>query len=497
MTLQDIWCAFSWTHPRLKSKDELCSLELETEREMLVPALKMCDIVNECRSQGCHVIFISDMYLSSKFLCEVMREHGFFQDGDSLYVSCECNAEKTNGEVFKYIREKEGLSFRRWHHYGDNMQCDYKVPRKLGIKSTLVKYDYTPYQKQWMENDYSLGFKYQGVMSGIGRALHYSTKWTTHTDFVLDIIAPFYCSLVYRMMKDAEQRGIKRLYFCARDAYMMYEIAKHYSPLFSSIECRFLYISRKALYEGDDKAKLSYYEQVGLATKKDYIGIVDIRSSGKTLQFLNQFLSSKGFKPVRGYYFELFIARIPSFEISDYYCELSGIYNPFSSGKMVDTWQIWESFMPMNSIQNTVDYEIIGAKAQPLFGSDETDGTPKIQQTQIIDHGYWCTIHESLIHAFACEFISTGLWKYADSVFKISINTAFSFIDKPRKQYLLALEDLYGVKEWESRFVPFVRKESWLRLLHTHGKDSIWKYGTLIYNNFYDVIKFVKSLRRR
>ena len=495
-TLEDIWAEMDWTHPLLKSKKELCELEQELEREMLVPVLSMRDKVNECRKSGNKIIFISDMYLSSKFLIDVMRTLGFYQDGDALYVSCESNAAKYDGGLFQYVKEKEGLtSFRHWHHYGDNKLGDYKVPKKLGIKCTLINHEYTPYQKQWKDNDYSLGFKYPGILAGLGRALHYSEEWNTHTDFVLDIIAPFYCSLVYRMMNDAKEHGIKRLYFCARDAYMMYKIALEYKVLFPEIECKFLYISRKALYEGDDEAKIKYYEQEGLATKIDYVGIVDIRSSGKTLQYLNNYLEDNGYRKIRGYYYELFIARIPSYAVEDYYCEMSGNYNPYSSGRMVDTWQIWENFMPMNMIPKTVNYVLADGIAQPVFGTDATDGTPKIQQTEIIQHDQWCIIHEKLILLFCQSFIHTGMSHYVDAIFQMSIDRIFSFINNPLPEYLVALEDLYGVREHGSTFVPFVKKETWLRLLFTHAKDSIWKYGTLKYSNFYETFMLIKKLK--
>ena len=103
MTLQDIWDAFDWKHPQLKQKDDLIALEQQLEREMLVPVLSMRDKVNECRNKGQHIIFISDMYLPSEFLRDVMHESGFLHDGDSLYVSCECGVEKWGGELFKYV----------------------------------------------------------------------------------------------------------------------------------------------------------------------------------------------------------------------------------------------------------------------------------------------------------------------------------------------------------------------------------------------------------
>ena len=106
MTLQDIWDAFAWKHPQLKPKEELMVIEQQMEQELLVPVLSMRDKVNACRAKGHRIIYVSDMYLPSEFLCRVMREHGFMQNGDSLYVSCECNAEKWNGELFKYIKDK-------------------------------------------------------------------------------------------------------------------------------------------------------------------------------------------------------------------------------------------------------------------------------------------------------------------------------------------------------------------------------------------------------
>ena len=134
-SLQDIWHDFDWSHPFLKSKKELCQLEQEVEREMLVPVLSMRDKVNERRKNGDKIIFISDMYLPSTFLIDILHNHGFYQDGDSLYVSCECGALKWNGGLFEYIRKQENLpSSRHWHHYGDNKIGDYKVPKKLGIK---------------------------------------------------------------------------------------------------------------------------------------------------------------------------------------------------------------------------------------------------------------------------------------------------------------------------------------------------------------------------
>lgn len=112
-TLEDIWRTFSWEHPMLKSKHELLHLELETEHEMLMPVLSVLNKVNACRKKGHRILFVSDMYLSSEFIKEVLVLHGFFQQGDGLYVSCECNAEKRDGSLFELIKRKESLNYRQ------------------------------------------------------------------------------------------------------------------------------------------------------------------------------------------------------------------------------------------------------------------------------------------------------------------------------------------------------------------------------------------------
>ena len=487
MTLQHIWDAVTWTHPQLKSKAELCLLEQEMEREMLVPVVKMRDKVNECRKKGQRVIFISDMYLPSAFLCEVMREHGFMKEGDVLYVSCECNAEKRTGELFKYVCEKEGLSFRCWHHYGDNKESDYNSPRRLGIKSTLVKHEYSPYQRRWLENDYSLGYKCSSIMAGLGRSLHYSREWTTHTDMVLDIIAPFYSALVYRMMKDAEKRGVKRLYFCARDAYMMYLVAQKYQPFFPSIKCEFLYISRKALYEGDSDAKIAYFKSVGLATEEDYVGIVDQRSTGKTMAFLNEFLGSFGYRPVRGYYFELFCNAIDvkgSYWLEDYSTELNDLYNHEWASLIRGLSQLFETFFPLNTLPKTVNYKMEKGVPKPVFGSDDNDDSLEVDKTFVDQKEKWETLHKGLIIEYVDAFVCTGLFKFANDVFCVVVATIMAFLREPNKHYLPALECLYGKANGSKKYIPFVRKTSWLRLMITHGHNTLWKQASIIYSNF-------------
>lgn len=478
-TLQDIWSEMDWTHRFLKPKAELVRMEQNIEREMLVPVLKMRDQVNECRKRGDKIIFISDMYLSSEFLISVMREHGFYQEGDALYVSCECHAGKWNGELFNYVRESEGLkSFHHWCHYGDNKIGDYKAPKKLGIRCTLINHEYTPYQKQWKDNDYSLGFKFPSILAGLGRALRYSTEWTTHTDFVLDIIAPFYCSLVYRMLNDAKQRGIKRLYFCARDAHPLYQIALQYTALFPGIESKYLYISRKALYDGEDKAKLQYFVQEGVATKIDDVAIVDVRSQGKTQRFLSDYLIKNGYKEVFGYYFEMFTLKKMEY-FNPYHCEVNNAYQSLNknTNRLLSSWQLYEDYFSMNDFLKTTDYAVDkSGKAKPVFSESDDE-----ENSANADAGYWMKVHNGIIQMYTNWYIALGLHRQSNNIFEnIASVTLAKFFDRPEKHYLCALEQFYAYNYSLGKYVPYVGKYPLWKLILYKGRLNMWRRATIV-----------------
>ena len=494
-TLQDIWVEFDWSHQFLKSQKELCQLEQDLEREMLVPVLSMRDKVNECRKRGNKIIYISDMYLSSEFLIDILRQYGFYQDGDSLYISCECGALKWNGELFKYVKEKEGLkSFRRWHHYGDNKQGDYKAPKKLGIKCTLINHAYTPYQQQWIDNDYSLGFKYPSILVGLGRALHYSTEWNTHTDFVLDIIAPFYCSWMYQVLADAQKNGIKRLYFCARDAYQIHKIALAMQPYFPEVGIEYVYMSRKALYnEANDEAKIAYFERIGLATKTDKVAIVDTTTSGKTLQYLNEYLKTKGYQECSAYYYLLW-NKVDGVEREKYNVMVYDAYisQNNNTANLLSQLFVFENLFGLSPDMRTIDYVFDKSEAKPVFSSE-------LQEEDCIykDNVDWVMEHEKLLRLYAKSYCQLGLGNFAKIIFeKYGSSGVSQFFSRPQKDYLSALENYYFLGAGNETIYPFIKKIYNPLELRKKSRKYGWRRASIVYAFPKWLTNFLYMLRR-
>lgn len=473
-TLADIYAHLPFHHPLLYSKSQLMEREMECEREMLRPVLKMREKVDSLRSKGHHIIFISDMYLPRTFLEDVLRQHAFLKSGDSLYVSCEVGRFKNKGDLFRYVKEKEHLKTYGWTHYGDNKKADIKGPRYVGIKASRIDNAYTSIQQEWLKRNNVNGFHYPGILAGISRALRSANPDNDHKDFVLDLKAPLLCSYVFKVMKEAEERGLSRLFFCARDAYSMYLIAKKMQCLIPDVDIQYLYISRDALYVGEDSDKIAYFKSVGLASNSENVGIVDLVSGGKTIQELNRLLSNHGFKTVYGFFlykwehFETEVEYTHSqYELSQAYLKGSLWYDPFIF--LVRT-QFFENFYGLNNQNRTVGYTKKGDSWEPVFVEDKGS-----QDGVIPNRERWFTAHQVLIDQYTDAFVKTGVYRYSSAVFcNLALPANLFFSSQPDKIYLKPL--LTYKKDSDSPV--FIKDETIFRLMLTRGRDSEWRRGT-------------------
>jgi len=64
-----------------------------------------------------------------------------------------------------------------------------------------------------------------------------------------DVIGPLYTTLVWWILKKAEQDGIKRLYFMARDGHVLYQIAQLFKEAWNlDVDFRYFHVSRQSLF---------------------------------------------------------------------------------------------------------------------------------------------------------------------------------------------------------------------------------------------------------
>ena len=283
-------------------------LDLEARSLKAIPA--MLARVNAARTEANEVWFLSDMYLPAAFIERVLRREGFFRDGDKLFVSGEWRASKARGDLFTKAREQAGQPITTWRHIGDNSHADELMPRAQGISTELFR--------EGTLNRYE---RLASTSSLLGGAMRRARLANTETDPArrviwdtsCDIVGPLLFGFVHWCLEQARERGLRRLYFVARDGQLLHRIAQRLAPAWDfNIECRYLHGSRQAWHpaaaDGADGLRalaLGYLRQEGLLDGTPW-AMVDIGWHGNLQRSLGRVLALGGSaRTVIGFYFGL------------------------------------------------------------------------------------------------------------------------------------------------------------------------------------------------
>lgn len=224
------------------SKKELIEAEKSVEAEQLMANPAIRDIINKKREEGYTICFISDMYLPSTTLKEVLAREGCIKDDENVYVSCEWNARKSNGSLYKRLKEK--LQPEKWEHYGDHPTSDIKVARSNGIKATRVDTSFNSAEENVILPKQSRESYESSILAGYSRAarLKFGNRYST---LAADFIAPAYISYTHWVLEKSKKEKITTLYFLSRDSYILQKIAEELPH--EKIGLKYLFVSRKSL----------------------------------------------------------------------------------------------------------------------------------------------------------------------------------------------------------------------------------------------------------
>ena len=221
--------------------------EMRVEADVLTANPSLVNKINEYRTHGFSIAFISDMYLSEDFLRKILIREQCFRTGDQIYVSCECQCRKDSGKLFLHV--KEMLHPKQWVHFGDNYWSDVKIPRRHGIKGKLVDSGFSA-----TENKMIMAAKsqhnpfYLKYLAGICRSARLVFQNTPEVANAADFIAPMYIPYVKYVMNFAKTRAFDNVFFVSRDSWIFYQIAKAFGyKSGAQMRMRELFISRRAL----------------------------------------------------------------------------------------------------------------------------------------------------------------------------------------------------------------------------------------------------------
>lgn len=203
----------------------LMLLEVETELECVCPIEKNIEIIKELLADNQRVVLISDMYLDRKTIKKMLAKADSVLESLPLYLSSEWKKNKWNGTLFKIVKEQENIEYEDWIHMGDNAHSDAEVPKKLGIQTK----SYSEFSLLEEEIDLLKVAGYDiNTQMNMGAA-RLSRIMCEQNDIPHNIGCSYAGPILYPYVRwiiaQSEAQGIDRLYFIARDGYILKKMA--------------------------------------------------------------------------------------------------------------------------------------------------------------------------------------------------------------------------------------------------------------------------------
>ena len=250
VTLREIYEAMSVCGCLEATQTEyLCHMEEAVELANVTARSENIRRLKALLEQGERVVLISDMYLSEEAIRKMLRQADDVLGTLPLYVSSEYKKRKITGDLYRVVQELERVNYNEWTHIGDNKYQDIEVPYNLGIRVELTeKAELSELEKKALEK-YGDDSRLQLMVGAAVRAETAEQEKIPVSAFHIGcrFAGPvIYCYAEW-IVEQAVKKGIKRLYFIARDGYLVKQIVDiilHSKKI--DIDTSYIYGSRKA-----------------------------------------------------------------------------------------------------------------------------------------------------------------------------------------------------------------------------------------------------------
>ncbi len=292
-------------------RDTIMDVEIQCERELLIPRYDMIRIMQYAFYLGKKVSLISDMYMPSNLLTSIL--HGLdIKEFHKLYVSCDYKTSKSDGLFEIYLQD---IPQKKCLHIGDDKYADVKKPKQYGIDTYEIKSAYELLKMSEMHNilAYTNNINERNLV-GLLIADIFNSPFSLYQTFGIlkidnfkllgelffaPLVIEYITELLYYLEAHKQYKGIL---FVARDGYLFYKLYEKirknkYQDLYLPKSFYFL-ISRKlalrASMQNDDMFRvLKSYLRTKSAEYllKDIIGLKYLHKKNPTesdIEYINR-----------------------------------------------------------------------------------------------------------------------------------------------------------------------------------------------------------------
>jgi FMN phosphatase YigB (HAD superfamily) len=228
--------------------DAWAAAEEALDEELTVAVPGAAQRLESARRDG-PVVFVSDTPHSEAFLKRVLIHHGLAREEDQVFTSSDRGVSKSHGGLFEVVGQAfgDGHSFS---HQGDSLRSDVAAARVEGWSGAHVPDAQLSRYEELLEQ---YATQTDGLTSWLAGASRLARLEAAHEGTPAPVaavasgaLAPLLVGFALWVTAQARQRGIRRLYYVARDGQSMLQAASHViGRLAPDIELHFLYGSRK------------------------------------------------------------------------------------------------------------------------------------------------------------------------------------------------------------------------------------------------------------
>lgn len=275
--LHAIYKYFYEEAPLGKFDNSMMQKEIDLELACSYRNTEVYAMYEYAKKQNKKIIFVSDMYLSSEHIMELLNKNDYeVNDIEDIHVSCEYDTRKSTGQLYKDIIELYNLNPNKCLMIGDNKHSDYDMAISNGLK-----------------------------------AYHYIRK-QTEGDFWFRVgyntVGPILLAYITWLKEELRKDNITEVYFFAREGYIFKQV---YDLLKTKEDANsyYLYLSRKSmniplladltLEQLKEKYKGIYWHLTTLSVKnyRDYLKFfgVDYQKTPMLDYFLDEDLQTLTF----------------------------------------------------------------------------------------------------------------------------------------------------------------------------------------------------------
>lgn len=267
----------------INEAEKIKNIEKQVEYELCVQNKLLKKVYDFCIENNKKVYLISDMYLSSEILKEILEKNGYSKY-EKLYVSCEYNKTKANGELYKYVIQELGIHTNKLIHIGNDIKTDYIMALKNKISTVKVK------TKTYTGNS----------LLDVFLSNHKSNSSNFYYDFGYSNFGPLLYGFCLWLKENVKKNDIDNIYFLARDGYI---IKKAYEMIFGEQDnIYYLEASRRSLrvpYLSQKNSIDEMLEELPLPRQTNMIQIFD--ALGLELDIYSAKIKESGYSVERFY----------------------------------------------------------------------------------------------------------------------------------------------------------------------------------------------------